>query len=388
MESPRICWAPPPGRVTPMDRYREHINDKFHQQLKTTKDFHTWSIENPQYFWCDLYNYIGLVPALPKTTTMAYDHTVPMSSNPPFFPGHTLNYTENAIFANPNPSAIALIGIREGMDIYYDTPETLTWAQFREKVRQVASALRRSGIKQSDRVGALVATSNWVIILFHAAAAIGAVFTSISPELGLEGCVSRLQQVTPKILFVDSHAVYKAKAVSTAEKLEQIMRRLSPAPEVFVIPVVPSETTRPTLDDFLQRGRPEDALTFRRVPFNFPLMICYSSGTTGAPKCIVHQHGMIIQLRKISTIHNSLGPKDIVMQYSSTSWVVFYVMCGHFSVGAALVVYNGSPLSLTRSNYSGYATGSKSPSLVRRQGCYWKSRCRKPSQKTSSISRP
>ena len=327
-----------------MDRYREHINHKFRRNLKTTKQFHTWSVEHPQDFWCDLYNYIGLVPTLPASTKQAYDDTVPMSSNPPFFLGHNLNYTENAIFANPDPNAIALIGIREGMDIYNDIPETLTWAQFRERVRQTASALLRSGIKQGDRVGALVATSNWVIILFHAAAAIGAIFTSISPELGLEGCVTRLQQVTPKILFVDSHAVYKAKAVSTSEKLEEIIRRLQPAPEVFVIPVVPTETTRPTLDDFLQIGRRADALRFTKVPFNYPLMICYSSGTTGAPKCIVHQHGMIIQLRKISTIHNSLGPEDIVMQYSSTSWVVFYVMCGHFSVGAALVVYNGSPL--------------------------------------------
>lgn len=341
---PRICWAPPPGRTTPMDNYREHVNHKFRHRLKTTKELQRWSVDSAQDFWCDLYDYLELIPPLPKGLKKAYDDTVPMSSNPPFFPGHDLNYTENAIFANPDPNAIALIGIREDMDIYKDTPETLTWAQFREKVRQVASALRRSGIKQGDRVGALVATSNWVIILFHAAAAIGAIFTSISPELGLEGCVSRLQQVTPKILFVDSHAVYKAKAVPTAEKLEQIMRRLKPAPDVFVIPVVPSETTWPTLDDFLQRGKSQDALIFTRVPFNYPLMICYSSGTTGAPKCIVHQHGMIMNLRKISAIHNSLGPKDIVMQYSSTSWVVFYVMCGHFSVGAALVVYNGSPL--------------------------------------------
>ena len=341
---PRICWAPPEGRTTPMQRYREHVNQAYSQNLKSTKDLHRWSVDNPQQFWCDLYNYLGLVPPLPKNLRKAYDDSVPMSSNPPFFPGHDLNYTENAIFANPDPNAIALIGIREGMDIYDDTPETITWGHFREKVREVASGLRRSGIKKGDRVGALVATSNWAVILFHAAASIGAIFTSISPELGLEGCVSRLQQVTPKILFVDSHAVYKGKAVSTAEKLEQIIKKLRPAPEVFVIHVVPTKTPRSTMNDFLKRAKREDALTYTRVPFNYPLMICYSSGTTGNPKCIVHQHGMIINLRKISEIHNSLGPKDVVMQYSSTSWVVFYVMCGHFAAGAALVVYNGSPL--------------------------------------------
>ena len=343
---PPILWRPPNPKGTPMSAYRRHVNSKFGKNLKNTKDLQRWSVQSPHDFYIDLYTYLKLQPPLPTSMKKAYDDTVPMSSNPPFFPDHEINYTENAIFANPNPDAVALIGIQEGQDIYQGSHDILTWRQFREKVRQTASALRRSGIKKGDRVGALVATSNWVIILYHATAAIGAIFTSISPELGLEGCVSRLKQVTPSILFVDSHAIYKAKAISTAEKLDQIAAQLSPRPEIFVIPTTSSPPTSkfPSINDFLAKSKSSDSLTFTRVPFSYPLMICYSSGTTGAPKCIVHQHGLIIQVKKISTLHNSLTPKDVVMQYSSTSWVVFYVMCGHFSVGAALVVYNGSPL--------------------------------------------
>ena len=329
-----------------MSAYRRHVNAKFRQNLHDTKELQRWSVTSPHEFWIDLYGYLKLQPPLPLSMKKAYDDSVPMSTNPPFFPGLEINYTENAIFANPDPDAVALIGIQEGQDIYAGSDDVLTWRQFREKVRQTASALRRSGIKKGDRVGALVATSNWVIILYHAAAAIGAIFTSISPELGLEGCVSRLKQVTPSILFVDSHAIYKGKAVPTASKLDLIAEQLSPRPSIFVIPTTssPLPPKFPSLNDFLARSRPADPLTFTRVPFNYPLMICYSSGTTGAPKCIVHQHGLILNVKKISTLHNSLTPSDIVMQYSSTSWVVFYVMCGHFSVGAALVVYNGSPL--------------------------------------------
>lgn len=156
--------------------------------------------------------------------------------------------------------------------------------------------------------------------------------------------MARLQQVTPSILFVDSDAVYKGKTVSTLQKTDQILARLMSKPQTFVVPIASQQSRYPTIDDFIAKADPSDKLKFTRVPFNYPLMICYSSGTTGQPKCIVHQHGMILNLKKISSIHNSLTPKDVIMQYSSTSWVVFYVMCGHFSVGATTIAYNGSPL--------------------------------------------
>jgi len=292
----------------------------------------------------DLYDYLDLKPRLPSGITKAYDDNVPMSSIPAFFPGLQMNYAENAMFANQDPNAIALVGVREGMDLETEDGEQLTWHQFREQVRLTASALRHSGVKQGDRVAALVATSTWAMILFHASATIGAIFTSISPELGLEGCVSRLRQVTPTILFADSDTVYKGKTISTAIKVQQILERLSPKPQVYVVPVASKQNAHPSIDDFLAKANPSDKLEFAKTSFNDPLMICYSSGTTGAPKCIVHRHGLIIQLKKISAIHNSTTTADVILQYSSTSWVVFYVMCGYFACGAKTIVYNGSPM--------------------------------------------
>ncbi|RJE22875.1 acetoacetyl-CoA synthase [Aspergillus sclerotialis] len=235
---PEIVSRPSQRRtIMSMDEYREHVNKSFYLRHRDTKDLHKWSVEHPHDFWIELYAYLDLAPPLPFTIKKAYDDTVPMSSIPPFFGGHDINYAENVLFAKPDPDAVALAGIREGQDIYEDQGEIITWRDFRESVRQIASALRQSGIKKGDRVAAVVATSTWAVLVFHAAASIGAIFTSISPELGVEGCISRLQQVTPSVVFVDSHAIYKGKAVPTKQKIEKILLRLKRQPQVYVIPI-------------------------------------------------------------------------------------------------------------------------------------------------------
>ncbi|KXT08865.1 hypothetical protein AC579_6755 [Pseudocercospora musae] len=328
-DEPELLWTTPTPGQTSMDKYRRHVNTRFYQNLTTSHDLHRWSVERPHDFWRDLYSYLDLKPRLPPGKN-AYDDAIPMSRNPRWFRGLEINYAENALFSNPDESAIALIGLHDDSE----TSSILTWGEFREQVRIAASALRECGIKKGDRVAALVATSIAAQVLYHASASIAAIFTCISPDLGLGGCVSRLKQVRPAIIFADSHTIYKGKAVSTLSKVESIVKRLELHPQLFIVPLKPSSTDHPTFDDFRRKARPQDELTFTRVPFNYPLMICYSSGTTGDPKCIAHQHGLILQLKKIAVVHNNTTPKDVIMQYSSTSWVVFYVMN----------VYDGSPM--------------------------------------------
>lgn len=162
-----------------------------------------------------------------------------------------------------------------------------------------------------------------------------------------KGCVSRLCQVTPKILFADSDATYKGCQTPLTSKINIILAQLDRKPKVFIIPVSTNETASsafPSMQDFLSLSGRLDRLSYERVPFNYPLVICYSSGTTGPPKCIAHQHGLILNLKKISILHNSLGPNDVVLQFSSTSWVLFYIMNGHLATGATTICYDGSPV--------------------------------------------
>lgn len=310
------------------DNYRRHVNETFTESLGSTRELHQWTVQQPQKFWPDLYEWLNLTPKLPSNAR-AYDDSVPMSANPQFFPElQAFNYAENALFAHPDPDAIALIGLRDDVDLGTSDGEKVSWQQFRDKVRLTASALQNHGIRQGDRVAALVATSIWAMVLFHASASIGAIFTSIAPDLGLDGCISRLQQVTPSILFADSHTIYKGKAASTAPKIREIVTRLTKKPHTCIIPIVSANAEHETIEKFLEKADSSAPLSFTRVPFTYPLMICYSSGTTGAPKCIVHHHGIILQLKKIAVIHNSTTVQDVILQYSSTSWIVFYIMSG------------------------------------------------------------
>ncbi|KAI1937244.1 hypothetical protein LOZ66_004162 [Ophidiomyces ophidiicola] len=339
--SNKPLWVSPRAGKHPIDDYRRHVNQKFRLSLKDSHQLHRWSVTKPHDFWVDLYKYVGIAPALPSHITRAYDDSVKLSDVPPFFEDVRLNYAEN-VLEGKDLDAVALIGLRE---FDFLNGELVTWRQLKERVRAVRSALVQNGIKDGDRVAAIVSTSVWSIVIMLAAASMGAIFSSISPDMGEAGCITRLQQIEPAILFADSDMSYKGRKASLDKKVKAVVEKLSQTMKAFVIPITDQSTSSfPLVDEFLAKARDSDALVYTRVPFSYPLYILYSSGTTGQPKCLVHQHGVIIQLKKVGLLHYSLGPQEIVFQYSSTSWVLFNIMNGHLAVGATLLLYDGSPL--------------------------------------------
>lgn len=193
-----MSWNPPNASSAPLNAYRKHVNKVFNQSLKSTQELQAWAVGNhhPE-FWVDLYRYLEIRPPLPDSTTHAYDPSLAMSSVPPFFSGHLLNYAENVLYSNPDADSIALIGLREGQSLHMDDEDTVTWRQLRERVRLVASSFRSLGVKEGDRVAALMSNSIWTIAIFLACASRGIIFSSINPDLGTE--VSRL------MLYFDPH---------------------------------------------------------------------------------------------------------------------------------------------------------------------------------------
>lgn len=165
-----------------MNIYRAHINRKFHKNLQSSQELQQWSVENLQDFWVDLHQYTGIMPSLPSHITAAFDATTPMEKIPEFFQGATVNYAEN-VLSGRDLGRTALIGVREGQDL---SGEVWTWALLRENVRKARSALLQLGVREGDRVAAIISTSVWSVGLFLAVASIGAIWTSIAPDLGEE----------------------------------------------------------------------------------------------------------------------------------------------------------------------------------------------------------
>ncbi|KAK5064871.1 hypothetical protein LTR84_000705 [Exophiala bonariae] len=349
-------WTPPDPESTPIARYRQHVNRKFAQNLTDSHQLHRWTVSNRHDFWIDLYQYCGIIPALPKHTKLAYDPKLRLRDIPTFFPGFKLNYAENVLVPNTarSPDAVALVGLRENG---LDNPENITWAELTELVRMARSALIRQGIKKNDVVAALMANSIWIIVLFLASASIGAIFTSVSPDMGVSGCVSRFAQVSPKVLFADVDLAIRGVRPGMMTKVLQILKALpsqSAKPRVVCVPTTHRphlqrnlEYVKPlgiSLHTFLLQSKTSDRLIYTPLPTDHPLVIVYSSGTTGEPKCIVSPHISILNYKKIALLHNSLGPDSTVFQYSSTSWILWNVMNGHLSVGAKVICYDGGAL--------------------------------------------
>ena len=358
---PQVLWRPQHPEDTPISIYRKHINDKFHVDLKNSQELHKWSVSNPHEFWIDLYSYTKIIPPLPSSMKYAYEPNARFRDVPSFFPGHKLNFAENLLMTHylRAPDAIALTEVRE---VQLDNPENITWRELHHLVRITRAALIHHGVKESDVVAVLMSFSIWTIVLFLATASIGGIFTSISPDMGLSGCLSRLSQVHPVLLFADTDYAVRGARPSLIQKVRDILTGL-PASQrkpttVFVPtthaphtikhssqnPTIPSDLGM-ILSSFLDPTISEPSeLEFNRVATSHPIFILYSSGTTGPPKCIVCPHISLINFRKVSTLHNSLTPQDTVFQYTSTSWILFQVSLGHLTNGVRLITFDGNPL--------------------------------------------
>ena len=273
-----------------------------------------------------------------------------MFPRPSFFNGAKLNFAENLLFPPQAPSADspAIIAATE------TDRETVTWAELREKVRLCQSGMLAINIKPGDRVAGYVANHTNALVAMLAATSLGAIWTAISPDTGVTAVLDRLTQIEPVILFADNASMYNGKTHPTMPKVQEIGFSLPSLRALVIFPTVPSVSTRidseslagiaTSYDSFIKKDSVPQEIIFTQLPPDHPVYILYSSGTTGAPKCIVHGAiGTLIQHKKEHILHCDILPGDRLFYFTTCTWMMWHWLVSGLASGATLVLYDGSP---------------------------------------------
>ena len=333
-------WAASPERIlaSNIDRFRRSVIAETGLHLADTKALHTWSIAEPASFWSAVWDDVGMIGEKGGTSFVPGHHMWEAR----FFPEARLNVAENLLDGRG-------AGIDQPALIYQREDgfgRVITWTELRRQVAAFASALRATGVGTGDRVAAWTPHIPEAVIAFLAAASIGATFTSTSADFGVSGVVDRFGQVEPKVLLVADGYRYGGRWFS---RLEQIPAILAALPTLkAVVGVSESDGAFPDgITPFRQfvEGHQHAVPRFEQLPFDHPIYILYSSGTTGLPKCIVHRAGgVLIKHLQEQRHHCDVKTGDRLFYFTTSGWMMWNWLVSGLGHGASIVLYDGSPL--------------------------------------------
>ena len=337
-----LLWTPPPERVDDsrlraFERFLER--DKGHR-FASYEELWRFSVRDVGAFWSSLAEYFAVRFHSPPRTVL--EGTMP---NARWFPEATLNYAEHALGRIDRPSlgSMAPTGASEAPAIVFvaedGTRAELSKAELESLVARARAGLERFGVGRGDRVAALLPNRPETVALFLATASLGAVFSSAAPEFGTKSILDRFQQIEPKVLVTVDGYRYGGKWFDRSADVRDIRAGLSSLAGCVVLPSASSVMPAGAVS-FAEFTREERAFGFESVPFEHPLWILYSSGTTGLPKPIVHGHGgILLEHLKALALHSDLGPGDRFFWFSTTGWMMWNYLVGGLLVGATIVLY-------------------------------------------------
>ena len=335
-----LLWRPSEQRIKGSNMYRfmQGVNQNYGTDFNDYEALYQWSVEHLEAFWTEMWRFAEIRPQTGSARVIDNPAIMPGAH---WFPDSRLNFAENLLRCRDDKTAL----IFRGEDT---VRRTLTYKELYAATAKVAAALRAAGVVPGDRVVGFMPNMPETIIAMLAAASLGATWSSCSPDFGIKGVLDRFSQTRPKVLFTADGYYFKGKAMDSLEKIAGIIKELPSIEKIVVVPYTrkrPDLTTLPHAvyySDFADNDAQD--IEFARLPFEHPLYIMYSSGTTGLPKCMVQSAGGVLlnQLKEL-LLHTDLTYEDTIFYFTTCGWMMWNWLTASLATGATLVLYDGNP---------------------------------------------
>jgi acetoacetyl-CoA synthetase len=324
--TPPIVWTPSPERIASatITRYREWLNETRGLALEGYHDLWQWSVDELEDFWASIWEFFAVEASEPYERVLT-THEMPGAE---WFPGARLSYAEH-VFRGHDDKDVAIRHASELRPL-----GEWTWGELRDRAGAVATTLREAGVEAGDRVAAYLPNIPETVAAFLGCASIGATWSSCAPEFGVRSVVDRFAQIEPKVLLAVDGYRYGGRDFDRSETIAALQRELPTVERTLVLP-------------YLAGGEwelPPAALEFAQLPFDHPLWVLYSSGTTGLPKAIVHgQGGILLEHLKKLRLHVDAQAGDRLFWFTTTGWMMWNFLIGGLLSDASIVLFDGNP---------------------------------------------
>lgn len=336
----KMLWKPSEERVRGSNMYRfmNVVNERHGKDFREYEALYEWSVEDIGDFWAAVWEFVDVVAS--KTCDEVIDDPGKMPGAR-WFSGARLNFAENLLRYRDDRTALIFKG--EGLE-----PTRITYAELYREVASVANGLKDAGVKAGDRVAGFLPNMPQAVVAMLAATSMGAMWSSCSPDFGIKGVLDRFGQIKPKVLFVADGYFFKGTSFDSIEKIGKIMKDL---PSVEKLVVVPYTKENPDVNGLPNAVLYEDfksddsgRIEFEQLPFDHPLYVMYSSGTTGLPKCMVQSAGgVLIHHLKELILHTDLSRDDTIFYFTTCGWMMWNWLVSSLAVGASVVLFDGNP---------------------------------------------